>query len=270
VQLLAALLSLSAAGCLDSRYEIAPKDTPRSSALNLAFPATAPLHATLVTVIVYEGAGSWKRKALWDEYVLELRNVGPEPVAIEAAALVDACGRPIGPGTDPWQLEAASLRLEKQYSARGERFVRTAGKVAFAIGPAAGGIAGASLALGSAGAAGAGVALALGSVIVLPIAGVTVGFINLHHKHEVEAEFQRRRLVLPLTLASGEKRTGSLFLPMVRSPHALLIQWASASERPAKSGGTSQLALGFLSALHVPVGTPASPQNCPGSVSRIR
>ncbi|MGH8132864.1 MAG: hypothetical protein ACRETG_00725 [Steroidobacteraceae bacterium] len=69
--------------------------------------------------------------------------------------------------------------------------------------------------------------------------------INQHNKHQVMAEFTRRRL--PLTLAPGETRTASVFYPMVRSPGAFSLHCSSES-----GGRVVALPLDFLRGLHVP------------------
>jgi hypothetical protein len=61
------------------------------------------------------------------------------------------------------------------------------------------------------------------------------------------AEFTRRRLPLPLTLAPGETRTGSVFYPMVRDPRSLELYWSSET-----GNGQATLPLDFLHGLHVP------------------
>jgi hypothetical protein len=63
----------------------------------------------------------------------------------------------------------------------------------------------------------------------------------------VLAEFKRPRLSLPLTLAPGETRTGSVFYPMVRNPSSLELRWSSET-----TGGQTVLPLDFLKGLHVP------------------
>ena len=50
-----------------------------------AVPSTAS--ATVHTVIVYQGPGSWKREAYWDEYVVSLVNRGETPLVISTAML---------------------------------------------------------------------------------------------------------------------------------------------------------------------------------------
>jgi hypothetical protein len=48
------------------------KNTPPVQTLSIAFPPSAPLQAMLAALIVYGGPGSWKREALWDEYVVTI------------------------------------------------------------------------------------------------------------------------------------------------------------------------------------------------------
>ena len=241
-------------GCVSTKYKLAKKDTPPAKLLNIAFPPAAPLQATLATLIVYRGPGSWKREALWDEYVVELVNGGDRPLIIDSATLLDSKGMPYAAGSDPWMLERQSKTLERQYRDRGEAFVRTAGAglVIVGAGAAAGSAAGSGAALVAPAAAGAAAAAVVVVVVVLPVYYVSVLAINHHNKKAVMTEFERRRLALPLTLAPGETRTGSLFFPMVRSPSSLVLHSVSGSVTRS-----ARLSLDFLSALHVP-GTPAA------------
>jgi hypothetical protein len=241
-------------GCVATRYKLAKKDTPPVEALNIAFPPAGPLQAKLATLIVYRGPGSWKREALWDEYVVEVVNDGDRPLIIDAATLLDSKGMPYAAGSDPWTLERQSKKLEEQYRDRGEAFVRTAGAglVIVGAGAAAGSAAaGSGAALVAPAAAGAAAAAVVVVVVVLPVYYVSILAINHHNKKAVMREFERRRLALPLTLAPGETRTGSLFFPMVRSPSSLALHGASDSVTT-----TAGLSLGFLRTLHVP-GPPA-------------
>jgi hypothetical protein len=84
--------------------------------------------------------------------------------------------------------------------------------------------------------------------------GLAILGINKHHKAIIKAEFDRRRLPLPLTLAPGETRTGSLFFPMVPNPRSLDLNWSNES-----GSGDSVLALDFLHGLHVPAPKTPSP-----------
>ena len=243
---IAAMLSTQAA-CVATKYKLAKKNTPPVQLLNVAFPPSTPLQPTLTSLISYGGPGSWKRQALWDEYVLTLRNSGERPVSVDSAVLTDSSGVLVVAGNEPWALEKQSKKLEKQYQDRGEAFVRTAGPGVLIVGTSAA-VAGATASGAFISAAGAAVVVAAAAaVVVLPVYYGTVLGINHHNKKAVMAEFSRRRLPLPLTLAPGETRTGSVFYPMVRAPHSLELNWSIDS-----ASGQAELPLDFLHELHVP------------------
>jgi hypothetical protein len=241
-------------GCVANKYKLARKDTPAVQALSIAFPTSAPLQTTLAAVISYGGPGSWKRQALWDEYVVVVENRGQHPVAISTATLVDSGGLAYSAGSKPWALEKRSKELEKQYRAHGEAFLRAAGAGAVIVGVGAGVGAAAAGGMGyvTPAAAGAGVA----AVVLLPVYYFSVLGINHHNKKAVATEFNRRRISLPLTLAPGESRTGSLFYPMVRSPRSLALAWSSET-----GSTTTALPLEFLQSLHVPPAPPGGTPN---------
>jgi hypothetical protein len=234
-------------GCVATKYKLAKKDTPPVQLVDIAFPLSPPLRVTLASLITYGGPGSWKREALWDEYVVRLENHGERPVTIDSTSLADAAGTPYGAGSDPWALEKQSRKLEQQYKDHGEAFLRAAGPGVLIVGVGA--------ATFSAAAGGGAVfivpavaGVAAATVIALPVYYVTVLAINHHNKKAVMTEFMRRRLALPLTLAPGETRTGSLFYPTVRSPGSLALHWSNES-----GAATATLPLDFLHALHVAV-----------------
>src|SRR4051812_11085465 len=113
--LLLPLIALGLGGCVSTKYKMAkPQATPPAVTLNLgntpaAADAPAPaLAATLHTVIVYQGPGSWKREAYWDEYVVTVVNRSDKPVTIESASLTDFQGQTSAPGDNPWALENQS------------------------------------------------------------------------------------------------------------------------------------------------------------------
>jgi hypothetical protein len=244
-----AIMLAGQCGCVATKYKLARKNTPPVQPLNVAFPSTPPLRTTLTALISNGGPGSWKREALWDEYVVTIENYGERPLTISSTMLVGASGTPHAAGSNPWALEKQSKRLEKEYRDRGEAFLRAAGPGAMIVGVGAAtgaAAAGAGAAYVSPAAAGA----AAATIIVLPVYYATVLGINHHNKKAVTTEFNRRRLPLPLTLAAGETRTGSLFYPTVRSPGSLALAWSNDT-----SSSTAAISLEFLQALHVPVAT---------------
>lgn len=248
---MAVCFGLLASGCVSNRYRMvkASRAVPPVP-LERAFPA-APLQVKLQALITYHGPGSWKRDALWDEYVIFVANPGPDPVVLTGVVLLDHERHPVEPGADPWLLEKQSMTREQRYKATGIAFVRytTPGVVLLGTGVA---IAGASVGMGgiSTGAATA----ATATVIALPIYYLAVISINHDNKKDVQAEFKKRRLQSPMQFGPGASYTGSLFFPMVVSPRELKVTW-----RRGQETGETILDLAFLAGLHV--ATPAASAN---------
>jgi hypothetical protein len=231
-------------GCVATKYKLAKKDTPPVQPLNVPFEPSGPLQTTLTALIIYSGPGSWKREALWDEYIVTTVNHSERPLIVDAAMLIDSSGTTYESGNDSWALEKQSKQMEKQYRDHGEAFVRAAGPGVLIVGAGAAVVSATTASVYfSAAAAGA----AMATIVVLPVYYVTVLGINHHNKEAVVAEFTRRRLPLPFTLAPGETRIGSVFYPMVRDPRSLELHWSSES-----GGGQAALPLNFLHGLHVP------------------
>jgi len=241
---MAAAVSCCQGGCVATKYKLAKKNTPPVQVLGIAFPSSAPLQPTLAALIIYGGPGSWKREALWDEYVLAIQNSGKQAVTVDSATLTDSYGNAVAAGVDPWALEKQSKILEKQYRTSGLAFVRTAGPAVLIVGA---GATAAAATTASVFVSAAAVGAALAGIVILPVYYVSVWGINHHNKKAIVAEFTRRRLPLPLTLAPGETWTGSMFFPMVRDPNSLDLHWSSET-----GTGQATLPLDFLHGLHVP------------------
>jgi hypothetical protein len=216
-------LSLGLTGCVTSKkYKMAKEGTPPAQALGWTV-GMPPAALTLQSVIVYKGPGTWKREAKWDEYVVQFTNQGTVPLTIGTAALIDILGQPQKPGTEPWSLEKLSSTNWDKYGGFGLSLAAGAGVVAAWGGIAAASSMGSLLAGPGAAASVGGAAVAL---TVIPIAAVVditaVAIINHQNKGKVLAEFNRRRLVLPLTVAPGATGSGSLFFPMTPGPQRLI------------------------------------------------
>jgi len=239
-------VALVQTGCVTSKkYKLAKEDVPPARALGWSV-AAPPAQLTLATLIVFKGPGSWKREAKWDEYVVQLTNTGDRPLAIEGAELHDLMGEPQAPGIDPWQLEKQSATNWDKYGKNGLKLLAGAGAVALYIGSASA-IAATSALSGAA----AGGAVALLNVIpIVALVDVTaVAVMNRNNRAKVVAEYDRRRLVLPLTLAPNSKVEGSLFFPMTPGPQRLVFRGRS-GEAPMQFG----LELKPLAGLHLKPG----------------
>jgi hypothetical protein len=219
--------------------------TPPLVPVNLATvqpPAAMVLH----TIITSDGPGSWTREAFWDEYVVTLSNQGTQPLAIASAALTDSTGTSHAPGARLGALAKESKTLEQKYHEAGVAFVRNAGVRVVAAGGGVRlvGVPGGALA------AGAGLAAAAAAV---PVPYDYIRKVDKsNNQNSIVAELTRRCLALPLLLAPGEARVGSLFFPMVPNPRALSLRWSSGT-----SGGELTLPLDSVHGLHVPVPSPA-------------
>ncbi|HEX6508004.1 MAG TPA: hypothetical protein VF221_10255 [Chloroflexota bacterium] len=211
--------------------------------LNVNFPPAA-LQTSLDTLIISGGSGSWKKEAFWDEYVVTLHNSEDQPLQVASMEVVDFAGARRQAGDDPWKLERESKSLARRYRDAGVTVVRVAGPRVLVTAAESSGAASATI--GGPGAATA----ATAATVALPVYGATVLGLNLHNKKAVTKEFDRRRLRLPLVLAPGETRRGSLFFPMVPNPQSLIVSWSSESSRNSPRS-ESVLSLDFLHGLHV-------------------
>ena len=75
-------------GCATADYRTAQGGAPSLLPVNLAT-VQPPAVVVLDTIITCDALGSWKHKALWDEYVVTLSNHGTQPLIVSAAALID-------------------------------------------------------------------------------------------------------------------------------------------------------------------------------------
>ncbi len=216
-------LCLGQAGCVTAKkYKMAKEDAPPVRPLGWTV-GTPAADVTLETLIVFKGPGTWKREAKWDEYVVKLTNHGMVPLTIGTVELIDILGQPQVPGVDPWKLEKISSSNWDKYGSTGLQLLAGAGLaivyVGIGVGVALGGMMG-----GSAVATG-GAAFALAAIPIFAVVDLTaVAVMNHNNKAKVRAEFDRRRLVLLLTVAPGASTTGSFFFPMTPGPQRLIVK----------------------------------------------
>ena len=231
-------------GCISNKYRSASAtDEP---AVRMAVElAAAPVQTRLETVIVYQGPGSWKKSAYWDEFTVTFTNPSAETATLIAATLVDYAGTSAPAGDDPWQLEKASQSQQDRYRRAGVSFVlHTLGYTAATYGAVGAGFMAGAAVTSTWGGAIAGATVGL---VAVPVAAVVILVNNQNHKHQIEKVFARRRLTLPLNLGPGASVTGSFFFPMTVSPQALRLEWS-------RGGGfvTVALPLSMLAGMHLP------------------
>lgn len=241
-------------GCVSAKYKSVQKPLP-PPALNLVT-TTPVLEAYVRSVIVYHGPGSWKNEAYWDEYLVSFINRSDTTVVIDSVTLVDALDQEQFPGSDPWIVEDASRANLKKFEHHGKQIlVGTGLGVAWGMAPAA--------AIG--GALSGSSALALVGVttfFVIPAAVVGHVIVSHHAKGSIVAEFNHRRLPLPIVLEPHLLGSGSLFFPVSPGPQRLHLRGHRGDKPLAVTVDLSSLAgLHFLKQPNPPAvaSTSASP-----------
>ena len=217
------LLVVSVASCVLGACTTTRKyrmvDEPLTPAPELHVVAASPaLELELAAVIVYQGPGSWKQNALWDEYRISLHNRSSRPIKVDGLTLVDILGEDKLPGTDPWELERLS-------EANWERYARI-GRFVLGVGAAVGAMEVAAIGYGLAGGGAAGILFVMPALLLTNVTAVAV--MNYQNKDKVQIEFERRRLRLPVQLAPDATLQGSLFFPMVPKPQRLILRGTAA------------------------------------------
>lgn len=235
----AALLST---GCVSNRYQAASALSAQVRPMNLNL-EDGPVKSRLDAVIVYQGPGSWKKSAYWDEFLITFTNDSTMPVTLTSASLVDCFGSVMPAGTDPWKLEKASRTQRDRYTDAGVNFaLNTLGYAAFTYGAVGAGVLVGATVTNTWGGLAAGATIGL---VAVPVTALAIYANNQKHRHQIEMEFSRRRLPLPLALAPGEIRQGSLFFPMTVSPQGLRLDWSKDPDR-----GIALLPLPMLAGMH--------------------
>jgi hypothetical protein len=238
-----ALTSLLFAGCVSGKYKMAPK---QSAAPSLELKAAEPAaEATLHGVVVFHGAGSWKRDAYWDEYLLTVTSPPDGPLTLEAVSLFDVTEISNFPGSNPWAIEKTSRDRLKVAKRTGRNIALGAGATAAWVGSAM--LVASNITIWGGATNATAVAAGGAAFIGIPLVAVGSGVRTLVARHGINREFDRRRLVLPLTLPAGESRSGSLFFPVTPGPRRLLLQFKAAT------GDTHELAIDLtpLANLHL-------------------
>ncbi|HUR56895.1 MAG TPA: hypothetical protein VM029_04240 [Opitutaceae bacterium] len=242
-------MAIGAVGCMSTRYKMAAPPKPTDAGpvvLNLTV-EQGSVAAVVQSVLIFQGPGSWKKQAYWDEYLVAIVNRGTTSITLEGAVLT---GLPIDPqaaGDKPWVLEKASrsalaynFGLTRQVVVQvggGLGTVMAAMAVGHLIAPAGWFI--------SAGAA-------AGFLVGVPVAIGGTLYRNISGRHKIEAEFTRRRLVLPRTINPGETVQGSLFFRITPGPRQLSLACKVDGE-----ARTLAIDLSPLAGLHLKTAEPA-------------
>jgi TonB family protein len=212
----AACLTLAGCGGAALLKEARPLESPKS----LAEAKDGRILASIETVIVVNGPGSWAHDADWDEYLIRIRALSDEPMEIREIAIFDALDHRVEPGSDRGDLMAAARETERRYEQSG-KLVRGGGPNGWVIaGAAVGGgaiLAGSTVPFSLAAGATAGpaiIAVAAPLVLGVAVAYAGAGVVRLVNNSQVNSEIQRRRTTLPVALPRGAEASVDLFFPL--------------------------------------------------------
>ncbi|KQY50476.1 hypothetical protein ASD14_12250 [Lysobacter sp. Root494] len=259
-------LALSACGA-----KIAKDAPPPPTDRVLAEAASPQANAQLTWVLVSESPGSWAEEAVWDEYLVRVRNTSTAPISITGAVLEDSSGTPATPLASRKELIKGSKQMARRYKDQGVTVytgLGGAGMGTLGAASTAGGVAYAStLSLGLMGGASSS-SLAFGAAFGLiatgPVLG-TVGIVRSVRASKMNKRIQARATPLPVTVAPGAAVMLDLFFPISPAPNALTVGYRAGDAeervvidtRQALAGLHLPLPEGAVAAAPVPVTTQA-------------
>lgn len=224
--LLALLYSSLAACTAADKYRLVEQAVPAAQVMDIAT-NSEPLDLKLRNVIVTGGPGSWKLKALWDEYAVTLTNRGARPINVLSVRLIGADHLSRAPFDDPWRLESLSDTAWNEYGRWTLRAIGI-GIESVALGTAAVLAGSSGIKPGPPSPLGK-VAIAVGALGLIDLVVVSVADSNSREK--IEAIFQRRRLQVPTRIDPRESIDGSFFFPVTLQPKRLVLL-AISDEQP--------------------------------------
>ena len=224
----ALLLALGLSACGAKIVKNAP---PPPTDRVVAEAASPQLQAQLTWVLVSEGPGSWAEEAVWDEYLVRVRNVSSQPLEITGVEAEDSLGAVATTMATRGELVKASRQTARRYKDQGVSVYAGMGGArmgALGLGSTVAGAAYAStLSVGFLGGASSS-SLALGTAAGLMVAGPvlgTMGVVRAVRARKMDKRIQARRTPLPITLAPGEERMLDLFFPITPAPTRIAIAY---------------------------------------------
>lgn len=194
----------------------------------LASASDENIRVDLDWVIVRDSAGSWARKADWDEYLIRVHNLSVMPVIIRDIAVYDSTGHRVESASSREKLASDSKEIVRRYQdegvgiefGHGSTVMVLAGGVLTAGGWAAAEGAAAASVLG--GGSSTGVAFASGLLLVGPVL-IVAGTARFVNGRRVNREIKRRQTELPVVLQTLEGINLDRFFPIAPSPRSLQV-----------------------------------------------
>jgi hypothetical protein len=234
------MLALLSACAYNKKLETAVPLEPKSA---IASASDVRLSARIDAVIVRDGPGSWSKNADWDEYLLHLRATSGWSLDITRVVVIDSLGKRHKPRAYMRELADESKETAKRYQDEDLEVTANAGAALFWTGYFVGG-ASAAAGLATLGTAGAAAGAAVGGLVVAPVL-MTAGVVVAAQEYQVQREIDRRRTVLPLTLAAGQDLPATLFFPVAPSPQQVEITYTDPAGEHVLVIGTKDALVGL-------------------------
>lgn len=223
------------------------KDAPPPPMDRVIAEAASPhARAQVAWVLVSEGPGSWAEEAVWDEYLIRVRNTSAAPLEVVGAVVQDSSGHDAAPLASRKELIQASKATARRYKEQGVSVYAGLGgasMVKLGAGSVAAGIAYPSLVAGS----WTTVGVTLGLVVTGPVLG-TIGFVRASRARKMDKRIHARQTPLPLTIPPGEEVVLDLFFPIMPAPNSVTIGYRQDGVENAVAIDTRQA----LAGLHLP------------------
>ena len=215
-------------GCATSRVLKTPLP---SAAPDPAWTTTSPdgLTVEVDQLIVRDGAGSWVRKANWDEYVVAIKNGSADPVEIQRIDLYSSeLPAPEESSISREQLDARTSNTMRAFKDAG--IIAGVGVAA----PAAMIVGGVGTSGSILSASAGGVVLAAAGVLLIPIGliGGTTYVVKRHHRDQQDKVLIDRRLTesgyaVPVSMPPDSELRKSAFFPITPSPTQLAVKFSA-------------------------------------------
>lgn len=179
--------------------------------------------ASIESVIVRDGPGSWAKNAFWDEYRIRVTVADGWAVEISRVVVVDSLGEHHRPGISLQELADGTQRTAERYQDSNLRMTPGLGG-ALEAGVLVGGTS-AAVGLATLGSTGAAATAATAGLVVAPVL-IGAGLIGMAEVLPVQFEIDRRNTSLPLELVGGSVTTLDLFFPVAPSPQQVNIRYS--------------------------------------------
>ncbi len=224
--ILCSLVVLTACG----GSKIIKEPEPMVAMQPLAVASDQKLAVTLDWVIVRDGAGTWSRKADWDEYLLRVRNDSDQPLRVTRLTVVDSLGAPTESVAKRKKLVKSSKNTARRYKKSGIKVKAGSGRGTLGVAAAAAGGAAIGAATATGGImGGAGWGAAGGAVIVLAPVLAVGGVMRGVNQSKVNSQIELRQTELPLNLEKGQEHALDMFFPIAPSPKTVVLTYADAA-----------------------------------------